>query len=189
MNTLRITRPSTVSLVSKNKQAKVLDGKGRVIFFRNFKKPQKFAVNLPREGSYSFTGSEVKNVLPLVPNAITFELPTPEREGLFKPFKIVENNDQKQMKGTPARIFTEAGVIEVSDKFKSLPPQIRLFILLHEMGHFFYKTEWKTDTFALYYYLKMGYNSSQALYALTRILHPTQRNFDRIQKLFKKIQR
>jgi hypothetical protein len=177
-------------LRSNSKKAKILDSKGRVIFFRNLKKEgEKFSVNLPREGVYSFTGAEITKDLPLVPNSIKFELPAPEREGLFKPFKIVENLNEAEMKGTPARIFPLIGKIEVSAKFKSLPPQIRLFILLHEMGHFFYKTEWKTDTFALYYYLKMGYNSSQALYALTRILHPTQRNFERINKLFKKVQR
>jgi hypothetical protein len=142
-----------------------------------------FSLNLPTAGTYYF-GEElsVRDRLHLVPNKVRFTLPEPERNR-YKPFKIEFN---KELKGTPARIFTQEGVIEVAPTYYKLDPPTRLFILLHELGHYFYETEWKTDTFALYYYLKLGYNKSQAFYALSKVLHPSAGNMERITRLFNK---
>lgn len=91
------------------------------------------------------------------------------------------------MTGTPARIFTQKhpALIEVGEKFYSYPQQIRLFILLHEYGHLFYKTEWKVDRFALKCFLGMGFNKSNAFYALSKVLHgDNPQSVDRINKAF-----
>jgi len=59
-----------------------------------------------------------------------------------------------------------------------------MFILLHEYGHMFYKTEHKTDCYALKKYLQMGLPPSMAFYALAKVLHDTPANEARIKKLF-----
>lgn len=102
----------------------------------------------------------------------------------LKPISIVVNNE---MKGTPARIFTEAhpARIEVSPVFFTFPKEIRLFILLHEYGHLFYATEWKVDRFALRIFLQLGYNPSQAFYALSKVLKRSPQSMDRINRIFK----
>lgn len=113
-----------------------------------------------------------------------FDIPVdiPERFR-FKNFVINYRND---IGNTPARINTmvSPAIIEVSDKWKAYPPQVRLFVLLHEMGHMFYQTEDKCDNFALKLYLQQGFNASQAFYALSKILHPQGEGLHRIQKLF-----
>lgn len=181
-NFIKIDKPTTLKLKSNRDSSRIYDEKGRKIFHRFFKgKADNFSVNLPRKGVYYFDeNTTINDILPLEKNRITFELP-PQERSRYKPFKIVHN---KSLTSTPARIFTEAGVIEVSDRFYQFDPQIRLFILLHELGHYFYKTEWKTDLFALYYYLQLGYNKSQAFYALSRVLHPSPSNMVRIKSLF-----
>jgi len=121
--------------------------------------------------------------LPLVPCKIKFDLPTPERNKL-KNFKIEFN---PTLQGTPARIFTDSGLVEIGPQFQNYEPPTKLFILLHELGHFYYKTEWKTDTFALYWYLKLGYNKSQAFYALSRVLKTSPENMKRLINVFNKI--
>lgn len=105
-----------------------------------------------------------------------------ERE-FERPIQIVYNPD---LQGTPARIFTQMNParIEIGDKFKTFAPQVRMFILLHEYGHLFYKDEHKTDLFALKEYLKLGLNASQAFYALSKVLHDSEANTERIKKLF-----
>jgi hypothetical protein len=101
----------------------------------------------------------------------------------LRPIKVVHN---PYLQGTPARIFTmrNPAIIEVGDKFFTYPKQVRLFILLHEFGHLFYKTEWKVDRFALWAFLKMGYNKSQAFYALSKTLSDSEQSTDRIKRLF-----
>lgn len=100
-----------------------------------------------------------------------------------RPIVIVYNKD---LQGTPARIFPQLNParIEIGDVFKSFAPQVRMFILLHEYGHLFYKDEHKTDLFALREYLKLGLNASQAFYALSKVLHDSPANTERIKKLF-----
>lgn len=90
---------------------------------------------------------------------------------------------------SPARIFTEMtpAVIETSRGFYDLPDPIKLFLLLHEKGHQFYKTEKYCDLYAFVNYLRMGYNRSMAYYSLIKILRRTKENVDRIKKMFETI--
>ena len=103
-----------------------------------------------------------------------------------KPIKIVYN---EKLTGTPARIFSNMNpaIIEVSPSFYKYPPQVRMFILLHEYGHLFYETEHKTDLYALKEYLKLGLNASQAFFALAKVLHPSPKSQERIKRLFNEL--
>lgn len=181
---IHIKEPSTL-LMRKHRFTKgvtILNEKGQCVYKRPLLgHADNFNVNLPSAGTYYF-GQDliVRDRLHLVPNKVRFSLPEPERNR-YKPFKIEFN---EKLKGTPARIFTNEGVIEIGKQYYQYSPPTRLFILLHELGHYFYKTEWKTDMFALYYYMKLGYNKSQAFYSLSKVLHPSPRNMDRITRLF-----
>lgn len=108
------------------------------------------------------------------------KLPPPERNKV-KDFRIEYNPNIGR---TPARIFTDRGLIEIGKRFYDYPLPFRLFILLHEFGHFYYVTESLADLFALKMYLMLGYNESNAMYALTKILHKGEANKERILKLF-----
>lgn len=143
-------------------------------------------INIVHAGKYtSNIPVDVQNINTLKRSGYDIDLPQPERNRV-KPFKIVENDDLG-VNDTPARIFTDTGVIEVGQKFKQYPPPIRLFILLHEFGHFYYKTEWKTDLFALKLYLMLGYNESNAFYALSKVLGHSEQSVDRIKRIFNAI--
>ena len=186
MKKFKLCEPATILFYPCDCVIIITDEHHREIYKRHIKNEivgTLQSLNLPRYGEY-YTNVKIFDILPLIKNNINFQLYEPERNGRYKPFEIVKNFDDSQMKGSPARIFTEVGRIELGKKFYQYTPQIRLFILLHELGHFFYKTEHKTDLFALYYYLLMGYNKSQALYALTKVLHPNQNNKQRILKLY-----
>lgn len=186
MQRIKIHEPSTL-LLKRNgaKSASIYDSKGRRIYRRYFGGlADNFSVNLPQKEEYYIDNNiEIRDRLPLVPCKVKFDLPTPERNRL-KPFNIEFKAD---LKGTPARIFTDAGLVQIGPEFNRHEPPTKLFILLHELGHYYYKTEWKTDTFALYWYLKLGYNKSQAFYALTKVLKTSPRNMTRILNLFNKI--
>ena len=118
---------------------------------------------------------------------------TGEKIELFKPerwrWKDIEVVYNPELKGTPARIFTmkDPAIIEVGDKFYSLPKQVRMFILLHEYGHLFYQTEYMVDTFALKVFLNCGFNPSQAFYALSKVLKTTPQGIDRILNIYNKL--
>lgn len=90
---------------------------------------------------------------------------------------------------TPARIFTNMNpaVIEVGERFYQYPLPVRMFILLHEYGHLFYKSEHKTDCFALKKYLEMGLPPSMAYYALANVLHSSPQSTFRIKKIFQEL--
>ena len=135
------------------------------------------------DGEYSSPNEfDVVETKPLIQEENTIKLYTRERER-ERPIKIQFNAN---LTGTPARIFTNRNpaVIEVGERFYSYPPPVRMFILLHEYGHMFYKTEHKTDCYALKKYLQMGLPPSMAFYALAKVLHDTPANEARIKKLF-----
>jgi hypothetical protein len=185
MSRIKINEPSTLLLRKRRaKYAHILDDRGRTIYKRYMNgKADNFSVNMPTKGTYYLPDTEILDRLPLVPCKIKFDLPTPERNKL-KNFKIEFN---PTLNGTPARIFTDSGLVEIGPNFQNYDPPTKLFILLHELGHFYYKTEWKTDTFALYWYLKLGYNKSQAFYALSRVLKTSPENMKRLINVFNKI--
>jgi hypothetical protein len=157
---------------------------GEIWIYREWRVKQKQCnVNIVYAGEYnSETPFKAKRNGDITKGGFNISVDIPERFR-FKNFVINYRND---IGNTPARIntMTSPAIIEVSDKWKAYPPQVRLFVLLHEMGHMFYQTEDKCDNFALKLYLQQGFNASQAFYALSKILHPEGEGLHRIQKLF-----
>lgn len=111
------------------------------------------------------------------------ELPPAERSR-YKNVRYVYN---ATLTGTPARIFTNTGIIEHSPAYFQYPKPIRLFIDLHEEGHLFYATEEYCDMWALVSYLRQGYNRSMAFYTLYTILGQSAANVQRLEYLLTQI--
>jgi hypothetical protein len=163
------------------------DDFGRVYFFRRLDgKTPRIKFNILDAGYFnSTTPFEVVKIVPLeIPKNLP-ELPPKERERM-KPFKVVYNPG---LTHSPARVFTQLGVIEKGARFDSFPKMIGDFILWHEIGHFYYETEEYCDLFALVNCLKRGYNRSMCYYALSRILKKTPQNMERLKSLLQNIQK
>lgn len=119
-----------------------------------------------------------------------------------------------ELSNTPARVHTDTGIIERSPLFYNLSKPLRVFILLHEVGHFYYgvnkddieaarkmpkaesqaflkarmlQGEKDCDTFALIHFLKMGFNRSTAFQALKEVLKRNPENLQRLQNLLNNI--
>lgn len=174
-----------VTFTDKPIRVEVYNDKGKVYFFRELGgKFESIKFNVAHKGHYSISEDcksiEVKDI---VIDEIKQQLPTPDRKG-FKPLKFVNNPD---LITSPARAFRKTGIIEKGKLFYTLPFPIRVFILCHEIGHFFYKDEDNADLFAVKLYVKNGYNRSVAIYSLTKVLNPTPKNIIRVEKLFKTV--
>ena len=151
-----------------------LDGKTPRIKF-NIVEPDEYSGNTPFD-VVKTTAIETPETYP--------KLPPAERDR-WKDLKFVYNPN---LKGTPARIFSDSGVVEHSPEYYEYPKPIRLFLDLHESGHLLYKTEEYCDLWALINYLRMGYNRSMAYYTLYHILRRTSANLDRLNFLLSQIQ-
>ncbi len=174
--TIKLDRPAPVF--------SLLDSSGHVYHIRTM--PQgKQQLNLNILDSDNYTANcnyDVVSQGPVKTTGHDIDLAIPERFR-YRDIVVVHN---PYLNGTPARIFTNAipAKIEVGNKFYRFPKQVRMFILLHEYGHLFYATEWKVDLFALKMFLQMGYNGSQAFYALSMVLGNSEQSKDRIRRLF-----
>jgi hypothetical protein len=141
--------------------------------------------NINHKGTYKIDVDCIKiDVLPQTITPLNVTLPPKERDRM-KHFKFVYNPD---LKGTPARNYSIEGVIEYGDAFKALPFPVKLFVLCHEIGHFYYHTEKWADLYAAKIFVDNGYNLSTAIYSLTCVLNTNSaRNEDRINSLFKNV--
>jgi hypothetical protein len=105
---------------------------------------------------------------------------------VMRPFNISDIKVERVpfIERTPARIFVrgnKAGTIQINEQmFKGLSQPTRMFILLHELGHYYFATEHLADSFALYHYLNLGYNFSSAQKALTKVLKAGEQSITRI---------
>ena len=111
------------------------------------------------------------------------ELPPAERNR-YKPVTFIFD---PSLTGTPARIYSNTGIVVHGPTYYNYPKPIRLFIDLHEEGHLFYATEEYCDVWALVNYLRMGYNRSMAYYTLYHILGKTEANVNRLKFLLEQI--
>lgn len=153
------------------------------IYFERFLdgKTPRIKFNIPDVGSYKSSNSfDVTKVVDLEKPKLDFTLPPYERHRL-KDFIIVDN---PRLTGTPARIFTEEGIVEKGRDFYRFSRPMRIFFLLHEVGHFYYKTEEFCDLFALVNFLQMGYNMSTAMYCLTNVLKRNEQNKKRVLYIY-----
>lgn len=185
---LNIERPQTARLTfeSAPRSFRIFSEKNnRLHYYRpNLKRLKTIEVNFPRPGFYAIEGNAAAELLPLKKRIYPVTLPAPERTNSAAPNEVflTENFDVAH---TPARINAATGEVQICAGFEDLPNEVRFFILLHELGHRHYKTETLCDQFALKNFLERGYNPSQAVIALTRILRPTPDNYERINNIFK----
>lgn len=92
--------------------------------------------------------------------------PLPKRQRFInkpKSIKIVSGNNPNK-----CSINKELGLIIYDrDFFSGINEIQKLFILSHELGHYYYSDEHLADLYAAHAMLKMGYNPSQIAKALT----------------------
>lgn len=174
--------PKTVIFAAANIGVANIYRNGKLYAEKPFLSSQ-FQFNFPFKGKYlivSDTDIKIKEVKPIEKIQHNIVLPLPDRDKVFKVNKIVFDDS----KPSPARIFTDVGIICVNRKFLSYPVEVRLFILLHEIGHFYYTEEYKCDTYAAYHFLEWGCNPSQAFESLAGVLHDNATNDKRIDNIF-----
>lgn len=141
-----------------------------------------FKFNAPQPGTYTFDGPGLTlaktEPLQIIDKGIV--LPAPDRNKKMGVKAVHFDNSSN----SPARIYTDKQIICINSRFLKMPIEVRMFILLHEAGHFLYAEEWKCDTFAAYHFLKMGFNPSQAFESLSGVLHPGEKNDQRIDHIY-----
>lgn len=164
----------------------VYDDNKKLYYFRELGgKYDSVKFNICHKGHYTMSEEcLIDKIVDIEIIPITTPLPTPDRNRM-KAVKVIYNKD---LLITPARINSKTGIIEVGKKFKSFPFPVRLFILCHEEGHLLYSDEFNADLYACKTYVNNGYNKSNALYALSKVLKPGEQNTNRILQQFKNIQ-
>ena len=193
-NVFNVIEPTTYTIQFSPgelpKLFEVFDQEGNLYYFRHLDgKTSTINLNFPQDGYYHTheeTPFTIINQKPLTPGGQGIKLRQPDRDYPMNNIKIEENVGDS-MGGTPARIFPKIGVIEFNPKIKKYPFPIKLFILLHELGHCKYSEEVDADAFALKMYLGLGYNASMAYYALSHILKESPENVIRLKILFKDV--
>jgi len=152
---------------------------GMLYHEREFKQPvNNFTFNAVKSGNYTFTQPVQKSEVAPIKKLSTTGIILPNKERFYKADFYIVKNDNYDGK---ARMYKETGEIQTGRLFEQYNEQIKEFIILHEIGHFFYSTEWKCDLYALMQYLKKGYNQSQAYSALSKVLYKSPENLQRIQ--------
>ena len=106
------------------------------------------------------------------------------------PTQLLPNPNYNKVLGTPARISTDKGVMEVSKKyFMQIPVTQRVPILVHEGGHFYLNEnpddEEEADYNAAKISLGAGFSDGDVYAAFVNIFKnaPTQQNIDRQKEL------
>jgi hypothetical protein len=183
-----VNSASTVYIAFTSEMPKLflmIDADGDVEYFRYMDgKTPRIRFNIPVPGSYTFNCPfSLVKMVPIEVNYNLPVLPSPERDRLKEPVIVYDPGWTISV----ASNFTEEGVIVHGPGWLALIKPIRLFIDLHEVGHFFYRTEQYCDLYALVNFLRMGYNRSTAFYALTKVLGRSPEAMDRIKSMFSTI--
>lgn len=127
-------------------------------YYKNNSNGNEIIFNLPKGIYYT------KNRIDELPKPLTYVLPRlPLAERRAKQpnsltVYIGENPNKCSIKRSTGEIF-------IDDGLRVLPIPFLHFILFHELGHYFYKTEWKADLYAVKKMIDCGYNPTQCLYA------------------------
>src|SRR5690349_1406100 len=184
---LRINEPSTIYVKFNSPFPKrfIVNGKGGLYFERILSgNTPRIKFNVPDLGNYDIvTPCEVIKIIPIEKPNVSITLPPFERERV----KDVVFVDNPNLSGTPARIFTFDGIVELGKELYKYPVPMRKFFILHEVGHLYYKTEKYCDLFALAHFLEMGYNMSTAMYCLTNVLKRNRANWERVKYIYQNI--
>lgn len=190
-NKITIDFPSTVYIRFMTEMPKlfccITGNTGIVEYFRYLDgRTPRMKFNLvPSADYYCNVPFEVLKIVPVeIPDLPS--LPPPERDRYSGEPEVVYDASWTV---SPASNFTQDNRIIVGPAWKNLIPPIRLFILLHEGGHFFYATEEHCDLYAFVNFMRMGYNKSTAYYSLAKVLRKSPSMVQRIKILFNTIQK
>lgn len=136
----------------------ITDSRGNTFYYMENEKCDRVAFNLIA-GEYNTTSEISPLQRPLeyvLPN-----LPRPERW-----MRVPDNFD---VEFTPnknkASVNLWDGLAFVDNDYSEGDTPQLIFLQYHELGHYYYKTEWKCDVFAAYQMIKRGFNPSQCYYA------------------------
>lgn len=159
----------------------ILDDKGNIFYDSEFtdhiNKGKTLKFNLPG-GIYKYNGSFIKLDFPV--DQINIILPPKERtiNGSQKKYKIIWGENPNK-----CTIFYSPGVILFDKSYINSPLFIRYGFYFHELGHHFYKTEWKADLYATKKMLDYGFNPSQI--GRVGLMTLSDSSFDRKEKIVK----
>lgn len=176
MNKIEIYEPTTCNLSGGN--ITIFTDKNKIYHVENTDQLNK-DVKFPFIGTF-YTPNKVLNKRRGINYPNKIKLPKPDRNFNKYLFSIRVNPN---LKDTPARIFYEVGICEVSPAFLKMPIQFQKFILEHEKAHFFYSDELSADKCALNSYGQQGFNLSQAFFCLENILKPNDLKTQRVSYL------
>lgn len=161
----------------------IKDARGRIYYYRYLPYgTRSIKVNIPDAGTYYLSQfvEATRKPLDITTQVNRINLPKPERNR-DKDYFITHDPNETS---SPAIIYTKTGHIITGRNFPALPIPMKIFILLHEIGHFKYKTEKFCDLYAFIEFVKMGYNPSTAMYCLTDYLRRKPENDERIDYLY-----
>lgn len=188
-NSIVILSASTVYISFPEEMPKlflVMGSSGEIEYFRYMdgKTPRmKFNLVVP-DTYFCSVPFEIIKIVPVEIPALP-ELPAAERNRYKGEPEIIFDPNWNE---SPASCFTDENVILHGPAWMELIPPIRIFIDLHEVGHFFYRTEEFCDLFAFVNFMRMGYNRSTAYYSLSKVLRVNDQSINRIKSIFKTIQ-
>lgn len=158
----------------------LLDERG-IVFYDTTPLPKKvWEFNLPA-GEYYVLSGKFREMLSPVVYPLT-PLPAPERYKIRNP----ENFEVKFIENPyTGSVFWDIGKIYLDNSLEDLRIPDMVFVLYHEYGHRFYKSEHQCDVFAKNQMLDVGYNPSQIGEGVIHTL--SDNNFHRKQKLIDKL--
>jgi hypothetical protein len=159
----------------------ILDNKGVLFYDDTFvdkiARGEVLKFNLPA-GVYKYNGSFIKLDSPVTTKTII--LPPKERHiaGDMKRYKIEFGDNPNK-----CTIYYDLGLILFDNEFINAPLYIKYGIYFHELGHHWYKTEWKADLYATKKMLEYGFNPSQI--GRVGLMTLSNNSFDRKEKTIK----
>lgn len=157
----------------------IYDSKGVLFyddtFVNKIESGQSLKFNVPA-GLYKYNGSFVKLDEPV--KTMTVALPPKERHYAQKKYRIEFGDNPNK-----CSIFYDLGLILFDNQFVNSPMYVKYGIYFHELGHHYYKTEWKADLYATRKMLEYGFNPSQI--GRVGLMTLSNNSFDRKEKTIK----
>ena len=137
--------------------------RNKLFYYHDGNQNGRFFFNLPK-GEY-YTTNDIEKCGEPIPVNLPILPPPEKRLSLPKKVKVsfLENPNK-------ASILVDKHKIFVDHKIMKLPLPSIIFVLFHEIGHYYYKDEKKCDLFAVREMLKRGFNPSQCGMAIDRAL-------------------
>jgi hypothetical protein len=163
-----------------DKVVKISDNNGMLFYFKE-NRNGKLVFNLPK-GIYNTDNNLFKSKF--VKHKI-YNLPSPNSiKKLPKKFKILYINNPHK-----CSVNNRTHTIYFDNSFRNVPKPIKMYILLHEVGHYFYsgqgqKSEIYCDLFSANEMLKIGFNPSQIKWAQSGTLSNSETSLERKDKVY-----